>query len=153
VKDDTSPEATLEDVLSHFEFELDDGRSTAWLLENKRDLFWDIYQELKPLRNAHKFTVAQRHAYPPPKGTHRIPKEIHVPYDTAAAIIEVVEELQSARIKFPPFHSAHEGYAVLKEEVDELWTEIKRKHQIKPDMRHEAVQTAAMAIRFLLDVQ
>ena len=29
-------------------------------------------------------------------------------------------ELAAANEKFPPFHSAHEGWAVLKEEVEEL---------------------------------
>ena len=52
--------------------------------------------------------------------------------------------------------SAHEGYAVLLEEVDELWDEVKKNpskyaHRDK-DMRKEAIQIAAMAIRFVLDV-
>ena len=32
-------------------------------------------------------------------------------------------ELAAAHETFPPFHSAHEGWAVLKEEVEELETE------------------------------
>lgn len=69
--------------------------------------------------------------------------------DTA---LEVANELNSAREKFPPFHSAHEGFAVLKEEVDELWDEIKMKGASKARMREEAIQVAAMAIRFVQDV-
>ena len=61
-------------------------------------------------------------------------------------------ELSSARAKFAPFNSAHEGYAVLKEEVDELWEEIKRKNNSKEAMRKEAIQVAAMAFRFIQDV-
>lgn len=38
-------------------------------------------------------------------------------------------ELDKARTKFPSFNSAHEGYAVLLEETDELWQEIKQKNQ------------------------
>lgn len=66
----------------------------------------------------------------------------------------VREELNSANEKFGPFNSAHEGWAVLKEEVDELWIEVKKKQSARsPDlMRGEAVQIAAMAIRFALDI-
>ena len=33
---------------------------------------------------------------------------------------DVAAELNRA-LKWPPFNSAHEGYAILAEEVDELW--------------------------------
>jgi hypothetical protein len=66
-----------------------------------------------------------------------------------------LDELSQARKKFPPFHSAHEGYAVILEELDELWTEI-RSNQAIPGrndrMRKEAIQVAAMALRFLVDL-
>lgn len=65
-------------------------------------------------------------------------------------VVEVLSELQTAFEKFPKFNSAHEGYAILKEEVDELWREIKTKDST--DMRDEAIQVAAMALRFLNDV-
>lgn len=52
-------------------------------------------------------------------------------------------------------HSAHEGFAVLLEEVEELKAEVfkggKQKRDIKA-MRAEAVQVAAMALRFIEDV-
>jgi hypothetical protein len=53
-----------------------------------------------------------------------------------------------------PFNSAHEGYAVLLEEVDELWAEVKKRRSERDDERMglEAIQVAAMAVRFLLDV-
>ena len=63
---------------------------------------------------------------------------------------EILPELLDATKKFGGFHSMHEGYAVLKEEVDELWDDIKSKDRnTRPYM--EAVQVAAMAIRFLID--
>ena len=47
------------------------------------------------------------------------------------------------------FNSTHEGFAVLKEEVDELWDEVKRKYPSKEHMREEAIQVAAMCVRFI----
>lgn len=50
------------------------------------------------------------------------------------------------------FHSTHEGYAVLKKEVDELWDEIKQTKGFDRAtlfMVNEAVQVAAMAIKFI----
>lgn len=64
----------------------------------------------------------------------------------------VLEELDSALEKFPLFNSSHEGYAVIKEEVDELWDEIKDNKNLKTMLRQkeEAVQVAAMGIKFLM---
>ena len=64
---------------------------------------------------------------------------------------EVVAEYDRAIKKFPRFNSGHEGYAVLKEEVDELWDAIKGNYD-KEFLREEAIQVAAMAIRFINDV-
>lgn len=63
---------------------------------------------------------------------------------------DVLRELDKATAKFGPFASAHEGYAVLQEEVDELWQEVK--HGSRNRQREEAIQVAAMALRFLIDV-
>jgi len=70
------------------------------------------------------------------------------------AISDVAEELAKATAKFGPQRSAHEGYAILKEEVDELWDEIKKNDKVRDvkKMRAEAMQVAAMAIRFMVDV-
>ena len=67
---------------------------------------------------------------------------------------EVSFELSSAMKDYPPFSSAHEGYAILLEEVDELWDEVKKKpkDRDKEKMRAEAMQIAAMAIRFMEDL-
>lgn len=66
-------------------------------------------------------------------------------------IIMVQSELLCARIRFPAFNSAHEGYAVILEELDEAWDEIKRNDLAAA--RKEMIQVAAMALRFLLDVE
>jgi hypothetical protein len=59
-------------------------------------------------------------------------------------------ELDRATSKFGPFNSAHEGYAVILEELDEAWDEIKRNDQ--EAATREMIQVAAMALRFLVDV-
>ncbi len=71
-------------------------------------------------------------------------------FEDNSAIARVKNELASARRNWPAFNSAHEGFAVLKEEVDELWDHVKT-NQKKRDllaMQKEAIQVAAMAIRF-----
>lgn len=68
---------------------------------------------------------------------------------------DVAAELTRARAKHPEaFNSSHEGFAVLKEEVDELWDEVKHQTEERSyaRMRKEAVQIGAMALRFIEDV-
>jgi hypothetical protein len=69
-------------------------------------------------------------------------------------LTEIGAEVIQAESKWPPMNSAHEAYAVLLEEVDELkthvWTNQKRR-DIEA-MRAEAIQVAAMAVRFVRDV-
>lgn len=61
----------------------------------------------------------------------------------------VKEELEQATSRYGRFNSPHEGYGVILEELDEMWDEIKFDNV--PKARQEAVQVAAMAIRFLMD--
>ena len=66
-------------------------------------------------------------------------------------LAEVRAELERAFRKFPRISaSAHEAHAVLAEEVDELWDEVKANRPI--EQRAEAVQVGAMAIRFIVDL-
>lgn len=67
-------------------------------------------------------------------------------------VIEVLGELIKARAAHRPMTSIHEGYAVILEEFDELWDEIKMKHPDPAKLRKEAIQLAAMALRFLIEV-
>ena len=71
------------------------------------------------------------------------------------AIDAVITEYGIAHALNAPFNSAHEGYAVLLEEMDELKEEVWKKRSIRDinRMRKEAVQVAAMALRFLTDVE
>lgn len=74
--------------------------------------------------------------------------------DRQEAVEEMIEEFERACDKFPAFRSPHEGYAIIKEELDELWEEIRKQHDIRAidTMRKEAKQIAAMAIRFMVDL-
>ena len=70
------------------------------------------------------------------------------------AMQDVEAELIRARQNHWDMNSAHEGYAILLEEVHELWDEVRRKddqHDLDR-MRAEACQVAAMAIRFMTDI-
>lgn len=67
---------------------------------------------------------------------------------------EVMGETSKAMGMWPPMNSAHEGWGVLSEEMDELWEHVKLKQQSRDlaAMRKEAIQVAAMAIRFAFEV-
>lgn len=87
--------------------------------------------------------------------THRY--EASDEYEEDCAIGGVLNDIEAEyrRAKtWPPFNSAHEGFAVLNEEFDELkahvWTNQKKRDI--DAMRKEAIQVAAMALRFALDV-
>lgn len=86
-------------------------------------------------------------------------------------LVEV--ELAAANERFPQFHSQHEGYAVIKEEVEEtreqldaaerymdyLWRRVKEDSPTKEQAKYvkmfsinaacEAIQVAAMCQKFL----
>lgn len=69
------------------------------------------------------------------------------------AIEDMKTELKAAFI-WPNYNSAHEGFAVMHEEFDELKEHVWMK-QGKRDlakMRQEALQVAATAIRFAAEV-
>lgn len=71
-------------------------------------------------------------------------------FDTPEIMSDIQGELERAA-KWPPFNSAHEGYATLLEEVDELWEHVKVKQRDRnlAEMRAEAIQVAAMAVKFV----
>ena len=73
--------------------------------------------------------------------------------DIRYAFEEVVREYQRAKTIFPErFHSRHEAYAVVLEEMDELWETIKHNEPVER-IREEAVQVAAMVMQFLAELE
>jgi len=97
---------------------------------------------------AHVHFDGEEREYPVPLHT-----TLHlVPFDKPSIYAEVADELARARRKFPGAqNSPHEGWAVLREEVDELWDDVKG-NASRETMRKEAIQIAAMAIRFIEDL-
>lgn len=95
-----------------------------------------------------------------------------------AVSIEIADALTKARTKHPPMRSPHEGYAIILEELDELWDEIRAWQPMPIDfrdhdnmdvskrtpaehiaygenmrkMRKEALHVAAMALAFIVEV-
>jgi NTP pyrophosphatase (non-canonical NTP hydrolase) len=57
--------------------------------------------------------------------------------------------------KYGKFHSAHEGFGVLYEEVDEFWEEVRKKasKRSKKDMRNELIQIISVAMRIIDDLE
>ncbi len=71
------------------------------------------------------------------------------------AIKEIEAEVLRAKQLFPAdFHNQHEAYAVILEEIDELWVEIKKnhKHYDFKAQRVEAKQAAAMLARLMVEL-
>ncbi len=66
----------------------------------------------------------------------------------------VLLELEIAVSAYPAMASAHEGESILREELVELQVEVFKKHGQRDvsAMRKEAIQVAAMALRFVMDV-
>lgn len=63
-------------------------------------------------------------------------------------------ELARARENFGPMASAHEGYAVIAEEFDELWEIVKERQTERnyADLRKETIQLGAMVLVFLVEI-
>lgn len=53
---------------------------------------------------------------------------------------EVANEIGKATNKYGPIRSSHEGYAVIQEEVDEMWDEIKKNNIEKAGQEARLVQ-------------
>lgn len=62
-------------------------------------------------------------------------------------------EVIRATEKHRPMNSAHEAYAVILEELDELWYEITRDRGYAPAAFEEVTQIAAMCARYIIDLQ
>ena len=66
----------------------------------------------------------------------------------------VIDEAERGVLKWGPLNSAHEGFGVIHEEIDELKEHVwmKQKNRNLEEMKGEAIQLAAMALRFAHEV-
>lgn len=71
-----------------------------------------------------------------------------------AILAQIAAEVRQAEAKWPPMNSAHEAYGVLTEEYRELEAHVftNQKRRDLDAMRAEAIQVAAMAVRFVRDI-
>jgi len=67
--------------------------------------------------------------------------------------LEIIREVETAEANYPPLNYPHEAYAVILEEVDEYWEEVRKKQsaRVMVDMRTELIHIAAMAFRAIRD--
>lgn len=64
-------------------------------------------------------------------------------------LINLLEkEMDFGKDKYGDYHSAHEHYAVLQEEVDEWWQAVKG--NIADSCQYELLQVAAVALRYII---
>lgn len=81
--------------------------------------------------------------------------DLPLPENYVEAVRAVIRELKMSLYLYPDkIKSAHEGYAIIKEEVDELWEEVKSVgyNEENPKMLEEAKQVGAMGTRFLAEI-
>lgn len=80
----------------------------------------------------------------------RVPPSTQI--EVIAALREIRDEVSRALRRQPrAFSSPHEGYAFIRDKLDELWTQVRGDD--KSRAREQAVQVAAMAVRFLIDIK
>lgn len=66
--------------------------------------------------------------------------------------MEIVAEVEKAVRKHAPMHSPHEGWSVIFEELEELREHVRADTGRSDEARKEAIQIAAMGLRYALNV-
>ena len=74
--------------------------------------------------------------------------------DQIKVTADVRHELAMAMEAHLPLNSVHEAYAIILEELDEFWEEVRKnqKNRSPDNMRLELTQIAAMACRAMIDL-
>lgn len=66
--------------------------------------------------------------------------------------MEIAGEVEWAERKHGPMHSPHEGWSVIFEELEELRDHVRADTGRSADARREAIQIAAMGLRYVLNL-
>lgn len=99
---------------------------------------------------AYEQPLINSQGHPAPRPGRRVEsKEV---FEITDIVYDVKEALYAAIEKHAPMCSAHDGHSVIREEFEELWDHVKADTGSSKDAYKEAVQIAAMAIRYALDV-
>jgi len=72
-------------------------------------------------------------------------------YLTEKIRADIEREIDYSRNKFPEFHSGHEAYAVILEEVEELWDGIKN-NNLDSNKYNETIQIISMCLCYIREV-
>ncbi len=78
-----------------------------------------------------------------------------IPTQDRIVLTRIYDEYLSACKQHKPFHSPHEAYAVIQEELQETWHLIMNDHKPwagREAMKNEVVAVGAMAMRFMIDL-
>lgn len=78
-----------------------------------------------------------------------------IPNQDRIALTLIYEEYLAAKKQHAPFHTPHEAYAVILEELEETWHLIKNDEKAwagRDAMKYEIKAVGAMALRFILDL-
>lgn len=82
--------------------------------------------------------------------------ELETKYKLAQEFLDMTaSELRRAMLKHAPLNSHHEAYAVILEELDEYWDEVRKRAENRDpaDMLTELIQVAAMCARAAVDLE
>lgn len=74
------------------------------------------------------------------------------PDRTVSVAMEVAAEVARAEAKHAPMQSPHEGWSVIFEELEELREHVRGDTGRSPEARKEALQVAAMGMRYALNL-
>lgn len=74
--------------------------------------------------------------------------------DRAATLLVISREVERSKMHGEKFASLHEAYAVMLEELDEVWdlTRMKKRDRDPAAIRKELIQLAAMAVKAIESV-
>lgn len=85
-------------------------------------------------------------------GEDSVADDDEISADTQDILDAIGNEVERAESIHAPLHSAHEAYAVILEELDEVKAEVWKKHLDRSALRKELIQCAAMCVRTVLNL-